>query len=472
MHQSAGLPLAAAVALALAACGGGGGGGSSSSAVTSSGTITGFGSFYVNDVRYTTNSQTEVEFEGEGLVTEDRLRLGMKVIIKGTRNGNQGTASRILFDSELKGTVDGPPTVDATNPKVGSFTVGGFTVTTSDETAFDDGIADLNGLSQGDFVEVSAYPTTGGFIATRVELETDAFGPGDFEVKGVVSDQNFNAGVSFEIQGVTILIGSAVVDAGVGPGVLVEVKGDPVAGEIDADTVEVEDDLFDDDFDDEIELEGILERVNGTIFIAGRQVSDPNGLLDSFNDGDKVEVDLARNGDELIVVEVELEVEDTVRTEDDVAQVNGGTFTTRLGLSITPTGGVRLEDDLRDDDQITVDEFMLNLQPNDRIEAEGFPSGSGVTWTEIEREDDGDTGCRLRGHAESGSAPLVIQGVDIDTSGAQFEDENDVPLTGGATEFFNLLSAGDVVEAKTDIDGDCTTGSLIAEEVSFEPADD
>ena len=471
MHQSARLPLAAAVALALAACGGGGGSGGSASAVTSSGTITGFGSFYVNGVRYTTNSGTEIEFEDEGRVTEDRLRLGMKVTIKGTRSGTQGTASKILFDAELKGIVDGPPTVDATNPKVGSFAVGGFTVTTSDDTTFDEGIADLNGLSQGDFVEISAYPTTSGFIATRVELETDAFGPGDFEVKGVVSDQGFSPGVSFEIQGVTILVGNAVVEPGVEPGVLVEVKGDPVSGNIDADTVEVEDDLFDDDFDDEIELEGILERVNGMIFIAGRQVSDPNGLLDSFNDGDKVEVELARNGDELIVVEVELEVEDTIRTEDDVAQVNGDTFTTRLGLSITPSGGVRREDDLRDDDQITVNEFMLNLQPNDRIEAEGFPNGSGVTWTEIEREDSSDTGCRLRGHAQSGSAPLVIQGVQIDTTGAQFEDENDQPIA-SESAFFTALSAGDVVEAKTDVDGNCTTGSLIAEEVSFESADD
>lgn len=476
------IALLAGAALALAGCDGGGGAqGSRSLSVTSSGTITGFGSVYVNGVRYRTEA-AEVEFEDEGQVTDDRLRLGMRVTVRGVRSGAEGTARRIVFDSELKGALDADPTVpDPATPKVGSFTVGGFTVTTGNDTAFDDdddgtvtlSPRDLTGLAAGDLVEVSAFPTAGGFRATRVELEEGPLQAGGFEVEGVVSAQGFDlANGSFEIQGVTIdtFTGGAVVDNGVQPGVLVEVKGDPASGTIVATSVEVEDDLF----DDEIELEGILERVGDEIFVGGRRVLDPGGALDGFADGTRIELELTRIGDDLVVLEVERDVEDTVRTEDEVFAVDGDTFTTRLGLEITPAGGVRLEDDLRDDDQLTAEEFLLNLQIGNRIEARGFPDGGAVTWTEIEREEPGDTGCRLRGHVGEGfSDPdLTIQGVEIDTTstGIQFEDANDASLT--RVEFFDALSAGAVVEAKSDDGNDCRTGRLFAQEVSFEPAHD
>ena len=336
---------------------------------------------------------------------------------------------------------------------------------------------DLTGLAAGDLVEVSAFPTTGGFRATRVELEDGPLRAGGFEVEGVVSEHGFDlVNGSFEIQDVTIdtFTNGAVVDNGVQPGVLVEVKGDPVAGTIVAVSVEVEDGLLDDDFDDGIELEGILERVGEDVFVGGRRVLDPAGALDGFADGTRIEVELIRSGDELVVIEVERDIEDTVRTADEVATVDGDTFTTRLGLEITPAGGVRLEDDLlRDDDQLTVDEFLLNLRVMDRIEARGFPDGGAVTWTEIEREDTGDTGCRLRGHVASGFGDplLTIQGVTIDTTGARFEDENDALITTSG-EFFDRLTAGAVVEAKSDEGNDCQPGALFAEEVSLEPADD
>lgn len=482
-----GIALVAGAALALAGCSGGGsaeGGGAAS--VTSSGTITGFGSIYVNGVRYRTEA-AEVEFEDEGPVTDDRLRLGMRVTVRGVRSGSEGTASRIVFDSELKGALDADPTVpDPATPKVGSFTVGGFTVTTGDDTAFDDdddgsvtlSPRDLTGLAAGDLVEVSAFPTTGGFRATRVELEDGPLQAGGFEVEGVVSEQGFDlANGSFEIQGVTIdtATSGAVVDNGVQPGVLVEVAGDPVSGTIVAVSVEVEDGLLDDDFDDGIELEGILERVGEDVFVGGRRVLDPAGALDGFADGARIEVELTRIGDDLVVLEVERDVEDTVRTADEVATVDGDTFTTRLGLEITPAGGVRLEDDVRDDDQLTVDEFLLNLRVMDRIEARGFPDGGAVTWTEIEREDTGDIGCRLRGHvAEGFSDPdLTIRGVAIDTvkNGVQFEDADDTSSLTRA-QFFDRLTAGAVVEAKSDDGNDCRPGVLFAQEVSLEPADD
>ena len=53
---------------------------------------------------------------------------------------------------------------------------------------------------------------------------------------------------------------------------------------------------------------------------------------------------------------------------------NGDSFTTRLGLIVTATGGTRLEIE----------------GAGQRIEARGFPLNGGVTWTRIEIEADDD----------------------------------------------------------------------------------
>lgn len=470
-----------AAALALAGCGGGGGGGGDTAAVTSSGTITGFGSIYVNGVRYRTDRAT-VEFDDDGLVGADRLRRGMRVTVKGDRNGGEYTARRIEFDAELEGALDdvpnNPSIPDASAPKTGSFTVGGFLVETNENTVFDlesREPQDLTSLSSGDPVEVSAFATATGFRATRVELEDGPIGPGEFEVEGVISDQNFEPGVSFEILGVTIDIRDAVVEGELAPGVLVEVEGSLGPDGVIAAEVEVEDDLFDDAFDDEIELEGVLVRDGDELFVAGHRVRDPDGLLDGVLDGVVVEVELIRIGDRLVVIEAELEVEDTVETEDNVGTVNRDrdSFTTRLGIEIAPRGPVALEDDVRDDDhQITVAEFLLRLLPDDRIEAEGFPSGAGVTWTEIEREESPsrEPGCSLQGHVEADfvNPSFKIQGVEIVTTATTefLKADGITSLTQG--EFFSQLSPGKVVDAETDLGTGCNPGRLDAQVVSFE----
>lgn len=116
---------ASALALILAACGGGGGGGGDSVAVsspptsggggggiggsgqstTSSGTIDGFGSIFVNGVRFDTDD-AEVIIDGE-VRGEEVLRLGMVVLVSGEvdDDGVNGTAERVLYDNELTGPI-------------------------------------------------------------------------------------------------------------------------------------------------------------------------------------------------------------------------------------------------------------------------------------------------------------------------------------------------------------------------------
>jgi len=193
--------------LGLSACGGGGGSGGSATVpvstneptpVTATGVITGFGSVYVNGVRYDTSS-AEVEFEDDSRTkTEDDLRLGMKVVVEGTRSGSARTADRIHYDRDLKGPVDSiaPDPVD---PSIGSLLLLGQTVLVDTNTVFDDlgdanldGSIDLRDLAPAPepvIVEISGFATADGFLATRIERAeaTEDDSDDDGEVKGVVT---------------------------------------------------------------------------------------------------------------------------------------------------------------------------------------------------------------------------------------------------------------------------------------------
>ena len=69
------------------------------------GPITQFGSIFVNGVQFDTEGAT---FEPAGSVIDDSNRpLGQVVLVEGTfdSNGTTGTATRVVFQSELKGLV-------------------------------------------------------------------------------------------------------------------------------------------------------------------------------------------------------------------------------------------------------------------------------------------------------------------------------------------------------------------------------
>jgi hypothetical protein len=85
----------------LVACGGGGGGSGASSSsgagINSVGTISGFGSIYVNGVEFGTHGAT-YRVDEEDWFDESALAVGMKVRVNGTinDNGTTGTATRIF----------------------------------------------------------------------------------------------------------------------------------------------------------------------------------------------------------------------------------------------------------------------------------------------------------------------------------------------------------------------------------------
>lgn len=488
-------------------------------AVASSGTITGFGSVSVNGVRYEIENGTIVAVEDEAETSGDdsALRLGMRVDIEATQTSGVRTADRIEYDEDLKGAAENV-TPDANDPRLGTFTVAGQTVTVDANTVFDNDIGNNDGVAGVDIrdldpanlpgnapmvVEVSGFPTDAGVLATRIDrvnaaaadIGDPAVDGDEIEVKGFVDSVAMD-GSSFVINDATFLVDmNTMFDNGLFAnadlvGVFVEVKADiNGSGEFVAVRVEREDDFAGGGRDGEFEIEGILQSVDtssdpDTFVVNGVVVEtvDASSLLGKV--GSRVEVKGSFNSAGVLVIrEAELDVENSIRTEDRIAMIDtaGGFFTTRLGLDIAPTEMARVEDAAAPDgDHLTPAEFLGRLMNDDFIEARGFPNdGGGVTWTRIERDDENDRDCRLRGPVEDGSISdptFVILGVTIDTAGLGFDDFKDEDDTAiGRMEFFNRLQPGDVVQATSDTDGaGCVDGQLSTAatgEIEFEPDD-
>ncbi len=530
--------LASLLAASMTACGGGGGGGGNASApptgsappapqpsgITASGVITGFSSVFVNGARYEVEGDTVVSVEDEQDVSGDDsiLRVGMKVRVEATEEDSVRTASRIEYDDDLKGPARNV-TPNATDPATGTLTVLRQSVIVDANTVFDDDVGDNNGdgsidirdltLASGEVVvEVSGLPVEDGFLATRIDRDNATGVPGvdddEYEIKGFV-DSVAADGSSFTINGATFLVtegaGGTIFDDGLSAdgslvGIFVEVEADEdTNGDLLAVSVEREDQIGDTDndgdFDDDdregrFEIKSILTSVDTTtdphtVVIGGTtlRVADASSLEGLQGTLIELKGTFDENG-VLVIEEAHPEVENTVRTEDRIVSVDNAaaTFTTRLGLIIAPGGASRVDDDLEEGgDHLTPQQFIDRLQPDNFIEARGFPQSDGtVSWTRVEREDEDDQECELRGSVEAiegtsaSDFSFTILSVTIDvsqiTSDNDFEGANGLPI--GRQAFFDQLSVGDVVEAESDEGGlGCEDGRLTAQEVQFELED-
>ena len=511
--------LALSVALALGGCGGGGGSSTPSNStspintipnpppadtpktVASSGVITGFGSIFVNGLRYDT-ATAEVEFEGEGLMTEADLRLGMRVEVKASRNGDDRVATKIVFDKDLKGPVS-LVTPDATNPEVGTLMVLGQIISVNISTVLDRNVGDVNLDGKIDLrdldvpsgnvvVEISGFRTDAGFIATRIERESDdSDSVGEFEVMGPVSQLDITLG-TFMISGLTIAYDASTDvedfdDSPLANGQFVAVEGvlrDD--GSLLAIEIEREDDGLDDDSEKEGEFEiaGVLSAVDvlsspNTITVNGITIPVVDASPFLGKEGFVLEVEGEFEAG-VLVIEAEgginEEKENEIHVEDRIISLGDGSFTTQLGFTVTPTGTSRVEDEIGENgDRLKPDEFLARLQVSDVIEASGYLEEDGsVTWTRISRNESNDEGCELTGPVDAGSIDssaglFSIMGVTIDTNSIKDDEALEGITAAGRTVFFAELAAGFTVEAESaEGVGACSSNMLIAEEVAID----
>ncbi|QOJ32711.1 MAG: hypothetical protein HRU81_11625 [Gammaproteobacteria bacterium] len=419
--------VAMAVAFGIAGCGGGGGGGGQPSFTgidrlgVSSGTITGFGSIFVNGVEWRTTG-AGIEVDGQP-GTEADLQLGQVVVVRGKLDagGKSGRADSVAAEGE----VEGP--VAAIDTAAGTLVVLGQTVRVVTATVFAADIAGgLAGLVEGDGVEVSGYRDSTGVIrATRIERQE----PGD------------EAGVKGRISGLDpgnqrFMIGSLVVDyaaatledfGGASPadGNLVEVEGSYAGGVLTATTVELEKDLAGSaSSDTEIEIEGYVTRTfSASEFeVAGVRVMTNAGT--EFEGGTAADV----------VVDAKLEVEGRFNSAGVLVRTDSATI-------------------WKDDSAAGELAFGLaDLAVGDYVEVCGgedpSPQANDMLAVCVQREDLDDEAV-LRGPIQSIAQPdLTVLGVTISTDTAAFRDASDNPMSAAA--FFAAVSAGDVIEASTD----------------------
>jgi len=476
-------------ALTIVACGGGlsNVAGIGGSGFISSGSISGFGSVFVNGVEFETDTSS---FDIEGVPgTQDDLAIGMIVRVSGTINddGISGTATHISFDDELQGPVSAMQNLDLGITK--SFTVLGVNVIIdSGTTTFDisddlpvDTVFSFTDIADGNNVEISGFfDTDGNLMATRVELEDIVFNPNSIvEVKGIIL--NFNAGTN------TFNLGTLLVDAasaeindlpnGLANSQFVEVKGtfNAIAGIITATKVEGKDDDFEDT--DEFELEGLITDYvnNGNFKIAGINVDASNASLEPLSlileDGLRVEVEGTILNGVLIADEVELRGGNAkVRATVSNVNVSNNTFdvtpvTGQPAIKVTITSSTKFEDDISENELFGLSDLMeMNY-----VEVHGFDDGNGgITATEVQLKE--PEGILVQGVIQSGNATdskVKVFGVEfMIVPQTEFEDSNGDPLN--VTEFFDSENGGvDIGKTVIKVE-DNGTGNGVADEIEIE----
>ncbi len=250
----------------------------------SSGPITAIGtnSITVNGVSFST-SNAHITVNGRPGVASD-LKVGQVVTVKGRVSGTKGTASQIVFSSDLLG----PVTSIATGTTGTTVTVLGQTVRIDNKTAlssFGTGTSsDIASLATGSIIDVSGLPDSAGILhATFVSKPTASVL--EFSVRGLVTS---STGSTFTLKPfrtgteLTVDIASAPT-VSISAGQMVDVKIDPgtidpaaftPATPITAKSVTVEKQLMPAEKDD-VFAEGFFSAPTGT---AAANTFDMNGM--------------------------------------------------------------------------------------------------------------------------------------------------------------------------------------------------
>ena len=465
--------LAATLAALIVACGGSGSSGNMSNLtpVLATGTITGFGSIYVNGVHFQTSSAT-IRKNGQ-TVAESQLAVGEVARVKGEKNDTDGTgvADTIDVDESVVGPI---AAIDTTNSVV---TVLGQTVKINTGTSFSMDVrpASLAGLKVGDVIRVSGLiDSSGNIVASRIE-RTGA--SAELQVLGTVASLDMTAH-TFKINALVVNYSSAnltgFASGQPSDGDVVEVQGrvfDATTMTLTATHVARQQSEQEEAGSDEMEREGLITRfASATDFdVAGKPVTTTsstvyrNGTAADLALNAKVEVEGTLNSSNVLVASVvsfqhngRIELESTATAVDATA----GTLTV-LGVQVTVTSTTRFEDK----SSTEMEKFNLsNIMVGDTVEVRGFesPAGSGkVVATRIERQP-ASTTVTVNGPFTAGTSPdFTVLGITIDASSATVKGLGNMTLTladfltqavGHSVEVSGTLSGMTVMASEIRID--------------------
>lgn len=440
-----------ALLMGLAACGGDGGiggtggGGGAFSADVSVGTITAFGSVWVNGVKFESSTAT-IKID-DNPHPESDLRIGMVARVDGSITN--ASATSISVESAVKGRVE---SVTGTAQMV----VMGQAVFIDSATRFENGLRP----TAGDYVEVHGLVVADGQISAGfVERKSTPADP-PFVVHGIVRN-HAAGGTSFTIGTLSVTLGAGALindmPGGSWNGLQVEVKGSTCAGTPPAAACgtltagKVEPDGPQGNIA-KIELEGFVTQLNANGFNLGAQpvvttgAVFVGGLSSEVVVGSKLEVEGALSGGILTATKVSLR--ENIRFEANIASI-AGTSLTLQGLP-----GITVETN-------SLTQFknrpLNQLAVNNNLRIRGRPgSGNTVIATEVEhRSDQPDSRVILQAVASAVATPNVtLLGMVVDTTNipdGEFKDANDTVIS--RTAFFAQAAPGKLIKARGTLSG-------------------
>lgn len=454
--------IAASATLAIAACGGGGGiggtggggggngggGGGIGGTGVAYGTITAFGSVWVNGVEYDTSNTTfKTDDNPNGGGGQDDLRVGMVVRVDGSIANK--TAATITEDDAVKGLVE--QVIDANR-----MVVMGQTIQIDSTTRFDNGVVPV----VNDRVEIHGLIAGDGLIsAGYIEKKTTAPTP-PFAVKGIVKSQD-TANQTFQVGTLTVQYAGATVGdmpAGSWNGLQVDIKGSacggpaPVCGTLVATKVEPAGANV--SSAPQAEIEGVVVAVTANGFTIGNQqvvtttsTRYEGGVAADLIVGTKVEAEGSISNGVLTATKVSFR--DAVKIEGDVAAVNGNTLTIAglPGVTVDVTTNTELKD-------VT----LGTLAAGQHLRIRGkLGNGNSMIATRLElRSARSDVELQAPVQALTPESSLRLLGVDISTTaGMQYRDINDAAITRSA--FFAAAKVNGLVKANGSLSGGTVT---------------
>jgi hypothetical protein len=459
--------LGATIALTLAACGGssGGGGGVAGiggSGFVSSGSVTGFGSVFVNGVEFeTSNAEFEIEDVSGG--SQADLVEGMRVKVSGVINadGVTGTATKVTFEDQLKGPVSSASFTEDADMENKTFTVLGVVVNINAVTTTFVGSAfDYSLIASGDNVQISGFFDNTGVLQATAVVEKGSFvaGTSIVEAKGTVSGLSAN-NFTLTVGAATLTVDAGGADlslltGGLADGQFVEVKGTITAlggTSISATLVKPEDNHPAQGA--EVEIEGFITnfdpasstfKIDGiTVDASSLTTKTPSTL--TLGDGIKVEVEGPVSNGVLRARTLKLREGNAKVYAPAVLDIN-----TANTLMMTVSGDnvkVTIDTSTRLDDKAGFETFAQAIAKLDNqfLRVRGIDNGNGILATRVRiRNPDDDVVLQGTVSAKDlANNTLTISGVTVEVdSSTKYKAIDNTPFPGGQTAFFNGIKLG------------------------------
>ncbi len=449
------------VFLALAACSDGGTSGTGLH--TTQGSITGFGSVFVNGVEYDTKAST-ITLEGVAQ-NEDKLAVGMVVKINGSVNadGKTGVATTIDYADELEGIV---LSIDAVAKTVN---VMGQTLHVTADTLYAGKLGfSLATMKAGNVIEVSGYSSGYGDIhATRIEWKNEVFAGEEVELKGVVANLNTSAN-TFTVGTLIIDYHLASVDVpnGLSNDLYIEIKSTsaPVNNTFVATKIEVKSDGHKGvvgQAGETLELEGIVTAVssatafdlNGQAIVLNTQTQYENGTTANIVADTKLEIEGQFDASGNVIAKKVKFREASATSLSAYVSATDPTLNAVvvLGLIVKIDNLTVLKDERDSNSAVPVRYFgVKDLLVGDYVEMQIYKNGNGgLVATQLIRNDVESPGIvDLKGEIESVaiSGQLTVAGVTVlipSGDSSVYKNGNKAEITG--TYANNILTASAIV---------------------------